>query len=58
MKNFVNPEVMFVYFTKDDIIAASTPCDCDECPECPEGYNLCQCNDEIDKDYIAPGSIP
>ena len=51
MKKFVVPDVMFVYFKRNDVIAASLPCECHECPECEEGSNDCHCVDSWSSDY-------
>lgn len=53
MKEFAAPEVMVIYF-KNDVIVASPPCECNECPGCPEGSNDCPCVDSWTSDYGKP----
>ena len=44
MKKFMVPEIEVVSFRKDDIIATSTLCECDECYDCHDGKH-CPCFD-------------
>lgn len=55
MKKFVAPDVMFVYFKRNDVIAASTLCECVDCQTCYEGSNDCRCVDSWSSDY-RPGN--
>lgn len=47
MKQFENPQVEVVRFSKTDVLSTSTPCledvPCKPCPECPPGSFDCPC---------------